>query len=316
MPAAAASLNAGAMSPTLPAWTGDIRLRAAIGNIVVAIVVLALKWLAWRRTGSVALYSDALKSFVNVATALLALLAVTYAGRPADREHPFGHHKAEYMSAVVSGAMILLAAGLILEAAWGAWRAPKAIGGLTEGVVWSGLATLINAAWGGFLVLRSAAWRSPALAADGRHILTDVWTSVAVLAGFVATWVTGWHTLDVVTAVVVALAILWSGWKVTRQSFSGLMDEAVTADILGEIRKVIATEATGALEAHDLRTRHAGAATFIEFHLVVPGDMSVRSAHEICDRIEAALRAHIEGARVLIHVEPEEKAKHSGVLVI
>lgn len=288
----------------------------AIGSIAVALCVMALKYVAYLKTGSVALYSDALESIVNVTTSFAALFAVIYSDRPADHNHPFGHHKAEYFSAVLSGVLIVIAAVLIVHQAWDAFRAPKPLQAYSQGALYNGAATALNALWAFILISRGGAWRSPALAADGWHILSDVTTSVALLLGFGLMAVTGWQGLDPVMAVLAALGILWSGWAVTRQSFSGLMDESVTADILAEIRRVISAEGKGALEAHDLRARHAGRATFIEFHLVVDGDMSVRTSHDICDRIEAALRAKVEGARVTIHVEPEEKAKHSGIVVM
>ncbi|WP_336043312.1 cation diffusion facilitator family transporter, partial [Pseudooceanicola nanhaiensis] len=151
--------------------------------------------------------------------------------------------------------------------------------------------------------------RSPALVADGRHLYADVLTSAGVAAGISLAWATGWWILDPLMAALVALNILWSGGLLIRSSLSGLMDEAVSDSTLAVVRDVIAAEARGAVEAHDLRTRHAGKATFIDFHLVVPGETSVFEAHEICDRIEGALQDEIEDARVTIHVEPEHKAK-------
>ena len=301
-------------APSAPLQANKLRLMAA-SSIVVALCVMALKYVAYLKTGSVALYSDALESIVNVTTALAAFLAVVYAERPADQNHPFGHHKAEYFSAVLSGVLIVIAAILIIHQAWDAFQSPRPIQAFAQGAIYNGLATALNAGWASLLITKGRAWRSPALAADGWHILTDVTTSVALLVGFGLMMLTGLHVLDPLMAVLAAISILWSGWGVIRQSFSGLMDESVTADILTEIQRVISAEGKGALEAHDLRTRHAGRATFIEFHLVVDGDMSVRMSHDICDRIEAALRSKVEGARVTIHVEPEEKAKHSGIAV-
>jgi cation diffusion facilitator family transporter len=293
------------------------RLRLiALASVAVAAIVMGIKYLAYLRTGSVALYSDALESIVNVVTAAVAFWAVNLSGKPADSNHPFGHHKAEYFSAVLSGVLIVVAALLILEEAWQAVKAPRQLTEPAAGLALSGLATAINAGWALFLIVTGRRWRSPALGADGRHVMTDVVTSLGVLVGFAAAALSGWPLLDPLVAALVALNILWSGWRVTRDSVSGLMDEAVNADILARIREVIAAEAEGALEAHDLRTRTAGQATFIEFHLVVPGAISVRDAHAICDRIEAALREAVHGARILIHVEPEEKAKHSGIVVL
>lgn len=291
-------------------------LKLAAGSLVVGIVVLGLKLLAWWMTGSIALYSDALESTVNVATAIAALLAVRLAERPADANHPYGHHKAEYVSAVVEGVMIVVAAMLILREAAHGMMAPKTLDAPLSGLLVNGLASVINALWCWILISRGRQLRSPALVADGRHLLTDVVSSVGVTLGVLLAIVTGWAILDPALAAAVALNILWSGWHVMKESLGGLMDEAVPEDTLARIRSIISCEADGAIEAHDVRTRHAGRVTFIEFHLVVAGQTSVSDAHDICDRIERALKAEIEDARVTIHVEPENKAKHSGIVVL
>jgi cation diffusion facilitator family transporter len=178
------------------------------------------------------------------------------------------------------------------------------------------VATALNAGWCAFLIGWGRQQRSPALVADGWHLLTDVATSVGVLLGLGLAALTGWQVLDPALAALVALNILWAGWRLVRESVSGLMDEAVTAEVARRIREVIATNAQGAIEAHDVKTRTAGRVTFIEFHLVVPGDMTVARSHDICDRLEAALKAAVQGAQVLIHVEPEAEAKQTGVPVV
>lgn len=291
-------------------------IRIAAGSILVSLVVLGLKVIAWQMTGSVALMSDALESLVNLATAVAALVAVRVAARPADANHPYGHHKAEFFSAILEGVLIILAALLILREAWGAWQAPRALDAPLSGLAVNLLAGVLNAGWCWVLLRRGRALRSPALVADGKHLLSDVVSSAGVLAGVLLAMVTGWAELDPALAALVALNILWSGWKVITASVSGLMDEALPDDIMARVREAISLQAEGAVEAHDLRTRAAGQATFIEFHLVVPGDLSVRDAHDMCDRIEAALKAQVPGAVVTIHVEPEHKAKHAGIVVI
>lgn len=291
-------------------------LKLAVGSLIVGALVLALKALAWWLTGSVALLSDALESTVNVATAIAALVAIQVAAKPADATHPFGHHKAEFFSAVLEGVMIVIAALLILKEAYHGFTAPRSITAPVEGLLLNGGATVLNGIWAWVLVTRGRALRSPALVADGWHLFTDVLTSGGVALGIVLALVTGWWVLDPLMATLVAVNILWSGWKVIAQSLSGLMDEAVPDEDLTRIREVISEHGGGAVEAHDLRTRHAGRATFIEFHLVVPGEMSVFDAHEICDRLEAALQHAIDGAQVTIHVEPEHKCKHSGIVVL
>lgn len=294
----------------------SVTLRIAIASIFVGVLVLGIKTVAWWLTGSVALFADALESTVNVATAIAALVAIRISARPADATHPYGHHKAEFFSAVLEGVMIIVAALLILREAYFGLIAPRAMDLPIEGLLVNGMATAINALWASVLVRQGRKARSPALVADGKHLFTDVITSVGVVLGILLAILTGWWILDPLMAAIVAINILWSGFKVVRDSLSGLMDEAISEDTLQRVRDIIATEAGGAVEAHDLRTRHAGPATFIDFHLVVPGDMTVFDAHEICDRVEAALRDGIEGAKITIHVEPEHKQKHSGIVVL
>jgi cation diffusion facilitator family transporter len=291
-------------------------VRIAAGSVAVACAVLALKLGAWWVTGSVALLADALESVVNVAAAGAALVAVRLAALPPDANHPYGHTKAEYLSAVLEGALIIVAAILILNEAWGAFLAPRPPEAPALGLAVSAVATAANAAWCAVLFRRGRAARSPALLADARHLLADVVTSVGVLVGVALVVLTGILWLDAVIAALTAVNILWSGSTLMRQSMAGLMDEAVAPDLLARIRRAVSVHAEGAIEAHDLRSRHAGSITFIEFHLVVPGDMRVVEAHDICDRIEAALKAEIDGAVITIHVEPEGKAKHHGVLVL
>lgn len=288
----------------------------AAASVAVACVVTALKYAAYATTGSVALYSDALESIVNVLTAVVAFAAIDMARRPADRHHQFGHHKAEYLAAVLEGVFIVIAALLIFHAAYTAYTNPSHMTASLPGLLLSGLATLVNGVWGWLLITRGRVERSPALAADGWHLITDVVTSVAVLAGLVLIAITGWQVLDAILAALVAGYILWSGGQLMKESMSGLMDEAVAADVAARINATIASTAHGALQVHDLRTRISGRATFIEFHLVVPGRMPVATAHNICDRVEAALEAAIPDCSVLIHVEPEAEAQDAGALIL
>jgi cation diffusion facilitator family transporter len=290
--------------------------RLAAGSVAVAVAVLALKAVAWWVTGSVALYADALESIVNVAAALAALLAVRLSALPADANHPYGHSKAEYFSAVLEGALIIVAALLILHEAWGAFQAPRAPEQAGIGLAVAAVASGINAAWALFLGRRGKALRSPALMADARHLWADVVTSVGVLVGVGLVTLTGLLWLDPLLAALTAVNIIFSGWRLLRESVGGLMDEAVPPATMERIRRIVAEQASGAIEAHDLRSRHAGRHTFLEFHLVVPGDMRVSESHEICDRIEAALKAELEDAIITIHVEPEAKAKQQGVPVL
>lgn len=288
----------------------------AATSIGVAFAVMGIKYIAYWMTGSVALLSDALESIVNVLAAIAALIAIRVGSSPPDRRHPFGHHKAEYFSAVLEGALIIVAALLIFHEAYGAFLEPRTLTDPAAGLAVNGVATALNAGWAWFLIDRGRVWKSPALAGDGRHLFSDVITSVGVLAGLILATFTGWAILDPLLASVVALNILRMGYDLTVRSMSHLMDEAAPPEVQAVIRAAIRASANGALQAHDLKTRVAGPATFVEFHLVVPGSMSVKEAHVICDRIEDAIEAELPGAEVVIHVEPDHKAKCAGAVEV
>ncbi len=291
-------------------------LTIAATSLAIGLAVLGLKIVAWRLTSSIALYSDALESIVNVVTAAVALVAVSLAQKPADAALPYGYHKAEYFSAVIVGVMIVIAAILIFREAFLGFFSPKLPEATTVGLLISAGASAINAIWALVLVRHGRRVKSPALEADGKHLFTDVVSSAGVIIGLLLAVFTGLAVLDAVLAGLVALNILWSGWSVIRDSVGGLMDVATPPQTLKTIRDVIAANAEGAMEAHDIRTRQAGKMVFIDFHLVVPGMMSVDDAHAICDRLEARLLEAIKDVQITIHVEPEEKAKHTGIVVV
>jgi cation diffusion facilitator family transporter len=291
-------------------------LRLAASTIVVGLAVLALKAGGWWITSSAALYSDALETVVNVATAGVAFWTLRIAAKPADHDHPYGHDKAEFFSAVVEAVLIILAAGSILHHVWLNFRLGHQLDAPLRGMALNLTATLINAGWAWFLFRQGRRLRSPALVADARHLGTDVVTSTGILIGLVLVLLTGTLWLDSALAAATAVYILWTGLRMLRESLSGLMDAAPDDETLDRIRRTVSLHADGALEAHDLRTRQAGRLTFLQFHLVVPSAMRVDEAHDICDRIEAALKREMEGLIVTIHVEPERKAKHTGVVVL
>ncbi len=288
--------------------------RLALGTILVAVLVLALKLLAWRLTDSVALLSDALESLVNVGGAVMAWVAVHYAKKPADAGHPFGHYKAEYFSAVLEGIMIIIAALLIVQ------QSVQALGNLGETADWGRAGLLVNGAalglnliWARLLITRGSALSSPALIAGGRHLMSDVWTSVGVLVGLGLALATGWAILDPLLALFVAVNILREGYGVVVSSVNGLMDSAAPEEERAEIEELLHHAATGALQVHGLKTRRAGVALFVEFHMVVEGSMTVQASHDICDCIEEAIQAAFPEAQVTIHVEPEHKLEPSGI---
>ncbi|APG45791.1 cation diffusion facilitator family transporter [Phaeobacter porticola] len=282
-------------------------------SIAVAILVLAGKTLAWWLTGSIALFSDAMESLVNIGGAIMAWFAVRYANRPPDAGHPFGHHKAEYFSAVVEGIMIIVAALLILNEAISALRAPAPLVWNSAGIWVNAGAMVVNLLWARVLIERGSVLGSPALVAGGRHLMSDVWTSAGVLVGLVLAMATGWSLLDPILALLVAVNILREGYLVVVSSVGGLMDQAAPQNERDEIAAIIHQTAQGALQVHGLKTRRAGQAVFIEFHMVVAGEMTVRASHAICDRIEEAIRVSLPTAQVTIHVEPEHKLEDSGI---
>ena len=286
----------------------------ALASIVVAAAVMAIKYIAYLVTGSVALYSDALESIVNVMTAIVAVIALHIGSRPPDKNHPFGHHKAEFFAAIFEGAMIIVAAVVILIKAVNALSSGVKIEQPGLGMAINAVASVMNAGWAWLLIDRGRKMRSPALVADGRHLMSDVVTSAGVVVGLILATLTGWLFLDALLAAAVALYILWSGYHLALESMSSLMDQAASSEIQSEIRSVIASNGHGALQAHDIRTRLDGRALFIEFHLVVPSGMTVYDAHIICDRLEDAIEHQIEGSQVVIHVEPDNKAKDEGVV--
>jgi cation diffusion facilitator family transporter len=290
--------------------------RFALGSMVAGCLVLGLKGAAWWLTGSAALYSDALESIVNVAASLIAWVALRFAARPADANHPYGHDKAEFFAAVIEGVLIMVAALLIFDEAWSSWIHARAVDMPLQALAMNAAATVINGIWSSVLITAGARLRSPALSADGRHLAADVVTSAGIVAGIGLAVFTGRWVLDPLLAAATGVYVLWSGVRMISASVSGLMDTAPEPAVVNRIRELVANSAAGAIEAHDLRTRHAGRLTFLEFHLVVPGSMTVAAAHQICDRIEDALKAEMGHLMITIHVEPEEKAKQAGVPVL
>ncbi|MCF3935932.1 cation diffusion facilitator family transporter [Acuticoccus sp. M5D2P5] len=289
-------------------------ITLALYSIAVGVAVLGLKLVAAYVTGSVALFSDAMESIVNIVTAIATAGAVRISAAPPDDNHPYGHSKVEYFSAVLEGVFIAVAALAILHAAYQGFLAPAPLEAPWLGIGINMIASMLNGVWAFILIRQGRALRSPALIADGTHIYTDVVTSVGVVLAVVLIQFTGWIILDPAIAALVALNILWSGWRVMRGAVGGLMDETSPDDI-ARIGVIIGENAEGAMEAHDIRIRHAGRRTFIEFHLIVPGAMTVAESHRICDKIEAALRKEIEDSTITIHVEPEHKAKNVGIVL-
>lgn len=273
-------------------------------SIAAAIATIALKMLAWWITGSVGLLSDAMESFVNLAGATFALWMVSVARMPADRNHPFGHGKAEYFSSGFEGLLILGAAGAIIFTAIDRLLNPRPLEALDIGLGFSLVSTLINFGVARTLKRAAVQHRSIALEADARHLMTDVWTSVGVVLGLVAVAMTGWLWLDPLIAIGVGLNILREALHLVRGAADGLMDRAIPADEERTIREVLDGFAGDQVAHVELRTRLAGHQRFAAVTLRVPDEWSVRRAHDIADRIEAAVGARVHGIELVTHIEP------------
>lgn len=287
----------------------QILKKIAFFSIPIAIIIFLLKYWAYLMTGSVALYSDALESLVNILSAVLVWWSIHISYKPPDHGHPFGHYKAEYFSAGLISMLVIASAGTIFYVSIKTMIRGEYILNFSLGTFITMGATSLNIIWAFILLRFSKLYRSQALKADAKHILSDVITSVSVLLGLSIAYFTKWYILDPLIAIFAAMNILWEGWKIFSSSINGLMDAALSHEEIVKIQQIIAYNAKGALEAHDLKTRKSGSAVFLEFHLVVDSKMSVYDSHLICDTIEDALRKEIPYAHIVIHVEPEGEAK-------
>ncbi|GBR53268.1 cation efflux system protein [Neokomagataea thailandica NBRC 106555] len=292
------------------------RRNVARLSIGVSLIVLAVKYAAYLVSGSDALLSDAIETILNVIAACGTLFALTVAIRPADDNHPYGHGKAEYLSAVIEGVLVVLTALGILLISILDWMHPHPVKAPLSGVALNALAGLINLIWARILIGVGRKQSSQALLAAGEHVQSDVWATIALVIGVALIPILHWDRLDALLSGIVAINVLRAGFSMMRHSMSDLMDEAPAPDCIDNVRNAISQSATGAIEAHDVRIRKVGDLHFVEFHLVVQNDMSVDEAHTICDRVEAAIRDELGRASIHIHVEPSNKAKHSGVLVL
>jgi cation diffusion facilitator family transporter len=293
-----------------PSWQSLTPQRLLQVSVAVALVTIVLKTAAWYITGSVGLLSDAMESFVNLAAALFGLAMVTIAQRPADDDHPYGHHKAEYFSSGFEGALIVVAAVAIIWAATHRLFDPQPLQQLGWGLALSVGSSALNGlmAWA---MLRSArVHRSIALEADARHLLTDVWTSAGVVAGIVAVMLTGWLWLDAVVAIGVALNILWEGGRLIWRSSQGLMDEAVEPEVLAEIQETLAGFSHPAIRFDHLNTRRAGQRRFVDLHLHLPASWSLGRAAAVRASVERALMSAVPGLRASIQLLPSDVEAH------
>jgi len=281
--------------------------KMALLSIATSIATLALKFGAYFLTDSVSLLSDALEALVNLAAGLVALTAVTIAEQPADDNHTYGHDKAEYFSVGVEGTLILFAAGSIIYAGWNRFLHPAPLDNLGWGIFVGLLAAAMNFATARLMLKVAAKHDSVTIEGDAKHLMTDVWTSAGVLGGLlVIVFLPQWHILDPLIAIAVGLHIVVTGVDLLRRSIDGLMDAALSPREIRKAEELILAELPAGTSFHALRTRKSGATRFVEFHLTVPGETSVRESHALCDRLEASIASHLAKASVTIHVEPHE----------
>ena len=280
--------------------------RFAWLSVAAAILTIALKSGAYLLTGSVGLLSDAAESVVNLVAAAVALYALRVAARPADDQHHFGHAKAEYFSAGVEGGMIVVAACFIIYSAVERFLNPQGLENVGVGLGISILASAINGAVALVLMRAGRRHNSLTLVADGKHLMTDVWTSAGVVVGVLLVGLTGWERLDPVVAVLVGLNIVLTGYRLLQTSTGGLMDTAWSEGDNAAYAQMLATFATEDVQFHALRTREAGHQKFAEVHALVPGELSVRQAHDIVEDIEEESRRRFAETQLLVHLEPRE----------
>ena len=275
-------------------------------SVAAAVLTFLLKLVAWKLTGSVSLLSDALESLANLAAALVALASLAVAVRPEDEEHAFGHSKAEYFAAGIEGALIMIAAVAIGWTAIERFFAPQALTQPMAGVAVSVVASLVNLVVARLLYKVGRERRSVALEADARHLMTDVWTSVVVVAAVILVALTGWPWLDPALGLLLAFHIIATGLKLVRESMHGLMDSALPSEELELIRATLEKYASEGVQYHALRTRRAAALRFASVHLLMPGAWTIAHGHDLAEKLEADLRRAIPGLIIFTHLEPIE----------
>lgn len=276
-------------------------------SVAAAIVTIGLKISVYFYTNSVSFLSDALESFINLAAAILAVWMIKIAERPPDDDHEFGHDKAEYFSSGIEGTLIFLAAIGIIIAAFQRLFSPQPVTNIGIGIAISSVAAIVNLVVGQILIKVGKRNDSIVLEADGHHLMTDVWTSVGVITAIIIVGLTDWLILDPIIALVVALSIGWTGYKLIRRSVLGLMDTVIKPEVTEEIIDILDkyVEKLG-VDYHAFRTRRSGARKFIYFHLLVPDEWTVKKGHDLAEKIELEIHQNVPHSAVFIHLEPLE----------
>ncbi len=279
----------------------------ALLSIAAALTTIALKAAAWWLTGSVALLSDALEGTVNLTGAIVMLVVLGIAALPPDEEHAYGYTKVEYFASGFEGMLILIAAIAIAVTAVERLLTPRPLEQVTAGLIISAIASVINYAVARQLFKAGSQHRSIALEADAQHLMTDVWTSAGVIAGVAAAAFTGWQILDPLVALAVAAHIVWTGIQLVRRSFRGLLDQALPEQERATVEKILTSYRAQGIGFHAIRTRQAGARSFVSLHVLVPDEWTVAHGHDLLENIEGEIRAVLPGVHVFTHLEPRDQ---------
>jgi cation diffusion facilitator family transporter len=280
--------------------------RYAVLSIVAAVVTIGLKVGAYLLTGSVGLFSDAAESVVNLVAAMTAVWALTFAARPPDEEHAFGHNKAEYFSSGLESALIIIAAGWIGGTAWDRLMDPQPLENVGLGLSVSLVAAALNGGVALVILRAGRRLRSITLRADAQHLFTDVWTSVGVVLGILTVQLTGWLVLDPLIGLLVAANIVWTGVQLLRDTANGLLDRALPPEDLEKISKILSRYEERGVRFHAVRTRAAGQRRFISMHVLVPGRWTVQEGHDLSEKIEEDLAEALPQSAFFMHLEPSE----------
>ena len=288
------------------ATKGGSARRFAMLSIAAAVITIGLKLGAYYLTGSVGLFSDAAESVVNLVAAVAALWALTLAVRPPDEEHAFGHSKAEYFSSGLESALIIIAAAWIGVTAWDRLMDPQPLQNVGLGLSVTLVAAAINGGVALVLLRAGRRLRSITLGADAQHLLTDVWTSAGVVLGVFLVYVTGWLVLDPLIGLLVAANILWTGFRLLRDTAQGLLDRALPPEDQKVITRVLSRYERQGIRFHAVRTRAAGQRRFVSMHVLVPGRWTVKQGHDLSERIESEVAESLPQTTFFIHVEPSE----------
>jgi len=303
--------TAAAPASATPAGLPSLRKYAWL-SIAAALATIGLKSGAYLLTGSVGLLSDAAESLVNLIAAIVALFALIVASRPADAAHHYGPGKAEYFSAGIEGMMIFVAAAVILYSSVDRFLHPAPLENLGIGLAVSTVAAVLNGVVGMLLLRPGRAHRSATLVADGKHLLTDVWTSIGVIVGVLLVGLTGWERLDPVVAAAVGLNILITGWHLIAQSGKSLLDAALPEQDLAVVRGVLDTFRSPYVDFHGLQTRESGRDRFVAVHVLVPGEWTVQQGHDVVEQVEHAIREALPDTTVQTHLAPCEDERSYG----